>query len=137
MSVNQLPTLNAILNAIALSLLVAGFIQIKKKNVAKHRNIMLMALAASALFLTSYLIYHSQVGSNPYPYYDWTRTLYFVILIPHIILAALMVPFILVMVFWALRRRFEKHKKLAHFVWPVCVFVSLSGIFVYVMLYLR
>lgn len=96
---------------------------------------MLSALITSILFLTSYLIYHYQVGSIPYPHHDWTRPLYFAILIPHIILAALMVPFIITIVWWAFRENFEKHRRLAKFVWPVWMFVSVSGIIVYLMLY--
>jgi uncharacterized membrane protein YozB (DUF420 family) len=129
-------TVNALLNLGAAFLLVAGWWMIRRVgDWRKHRNVMLAALAVSALFLVSYLIYHAQVGSVPYPYQDWTRTLYFAVLIPHVILAALMVPFIVVAVVQALRHRFEAHRKIVRWVWPTWLFVSLSGVAVYLMLY--
>ncbi|MFH0881741.1 MAG: DUF420 domain-containing protein, partial [bacterium] len=84
----------------------------------------------------SYLIYHAQVGSVPYLHHDWTRILYFSILIPHVILAALMVPFIIAAVCFALKNDFVRHTKLTVWVWPVWMFVSVSGVVVYVMLYM-
>jgi uncharacterized membrane protein YozB (DUF420 family) len=96
---------------------------------------MIAALVASAVFLTTYLIYHYQVGSVPYPYYDWTRPLYFAILIPHVILAAVMVPFIITAVWFALRGQFERHRRIVRWLWPVWMFVSLSGLAVYLLLY--
>lgn len=129
-------TLNAVLNLISAILLTSGYINIKKRNVANHKRMMISALVSSALFLVSYLIYHYMVGSMPYPYHDWTRILYYIILAPHIILAALMVPFILAAVWFALKSQFDKHKKLVMWVWPVWMFVSVSGIIVYLMLYL-
>lgn len=96
---------------------------------------MITALVTSALFLTSYLIYHFNVGSVPYPLNDWTRPVYFTILIPHTILATVMTPFILIAVWQALKSNFEKHKKIVHWVWPVWMFVSVSGVAVYFMLY--
>lgn len=137
MSATDLPTLNAFLNLVAAVLLVIGHRHIKHGRVADHKRIMLMALAVSAAFLISYLIYHYQVGSVPYPHQDFSRYIYFAILIPHIVLAAVMVPFILVMVWQALRGQFEKHRRLARWVWPVWVFVSISGLVVYMMLYGR
>lgn len=97
---------------------------------------MLGAVSASAIFLISYLIYHAKVGSVPYPYHDWTRTLYFAILIPHVIFAALMVPFILVLLRLAFKDKRDKHKRLARWVFPVWSFVSLTGVLIYYMLYL-
>ena len=135
MNVTDLPTINALLNSIATILLVFGFVNIKRKRANVHKKFMLAALFASALFLISYLIYHSQVGSNPYPHYDWTRTVYFIILIPHVILAALMTPFIVILVWRAWKQDFAKHKKLARWVWPVWIYVSISGVLVYLMLY--
>lgn len=94
------------------------------------------ALVSSTLFLISYLIYHYRAGSVPYPYHDWTRVLYFVILIPHVILAAVMVPFIIAAVYFAIRGRFDKHTRITRWLWPVWMFVSISGVIVYIMLYL-
>jgi putative membrane protein len=135
--VSNLPTLNAILNLVSAVLLLLGYIAIKKQQRPVHKRWMLAAMVSSALFLISYLVYHYNVGSVPYPYYDWTRTVYFVILIPHIILAAVMVPFILAAVYFAFRGRFDKHRRLTVWVWPVWMFVSLSGLAVYLMLYWR
>lgn len=135
MNVTDLSTVNSILNAISASLLLAGRIYIKRNRPDLHKKIMLTAMATSAIFLISYLIYHNQVGSVPYERYDWTRPVYFAILIPHVILAAVMVPFILAAVWLALKGNFIKHKKIVRFVWPVWMFVSLSGIAVYLMLY--
>ncbi|MEW5794782.1 MAG: DUF420 domain-containing protein [Candidatus Zixiibacteriota bacterium] len=132
-----LPTLNAILNAITTALLVVGRMKIRQGKQDTHRRIMLTALVTSALFLISYSIYHAQVGSVPYPYHDWTRALYFVVLTPHVILAALQIPFVIALVWLALHGRFDRHRRLARYVWPVWMFVSISGVVVYLMLYWR
>ena len=136
MTAKDLPTINAILNSISALLLLAGFIQIKiKRNTAAHKKVMLFALLSSSLFLVSYLIYHSLIGSVPYARFDWTRPVYFAILIPHVILAGLMVPAIFFAVYFALKGKFTSHKKIVKWLWPVWIFVSVSGIIVYVMLY--
>lgn len=129
-------TLNAFLNALSAGLLLAGRIRIARNDMQGHKRIMLMALTTSAMFLISYVIYHAQVGSVPYPHHDWTRILYFVNLIPHVILAALMVPFIIAAVTFALKNDFARHTKLTVWVWPVWMYVSVSGVIVYTMLYL-
>jgi putative membrane protein len=135
MTASELPTLNAILNGCSLVLLVVGFTYIKRGNRAAHKRLMLSALISSALFLTSYLIYHAEAGSTPYPHHDWTRPAYFAVLIPHVTLAAVMVPFILAAVYYAWKNNFVKHTRITRWLWPVWVFVSLSGIIVYLMLY--
>ena len=135
MNVSTLPTVNALLNALAACLLLWGYVMIRRGRRDTHKKIMLSALVVSAAFLTTYLIYHAQVGSVPYQHHDWTRPLYFAILIPHIILAGLMVPFIVALVTFALRGNFTRHKRLARWVWPVWMFVSVSGVAVYLMLY--
>lgn len=132
-----LPTLNALLNAITTVLLIAGRLRIKRGDRDGHRRIMIMALVTSALFLISYSIYHVNVGSVPYPYKDWTRPVYFAVLIPHVILAAVQVPFVIRLVWLALSQSFERHRRLARWVWPVWIFVSVSGVLIYAMLYLR
>ncbi|MBZ0265479.1 DUF420 domain-containing protein [bacterium] len=136
MDVQNLPTLNAVLNSISAFLLIFGYLNIRSGRIQQHRAFMISALITSALFLTSYLFYHQQVGSVPYPHHDWTRTLYFTILIPHIILAALMVPFIITIVILAFREKFATHRKIARWVFPVWLFVSVSGVVIYVMLYI-
>lgn len=128
-------TLNASLNLISAFLLLKGYLKIRRGDRDGHRRFMIAALISSGLFLLSYLIYHYQVGSVSYPYHDWTRTLYFVILIPHIILAALMVPFIVLAVTFALREKFDRHTRITRWLWPVWMFVSVSGVVVYLMLY--
>lgn len=99
-----------------------------------HKKFMLMALLSSAMFLLCYLYYHYIVGSVPYPDH-WTKTIYLIILIPHVILAALMTPFIFFIVWKAFTEDFEKHKKLARIVFPVWVYVSVTGVIIYLMLY--
>ncbi len=130
-------TLNAVLNGSAAVFLLLGWLRIRRDRVnwQAHRNLMVVALALSTAFLISYLVYHAQVGSVPYPFHDWTRPLYFTILIPHVILAGLMTPFIIVLVIAALRQKFTLHRKLARWVWPVWMFVSITGVLVYLMLY--
>ncbi len=135
MTVHDLPTLNALLNLISASLLIFGRIQIKGNRPDRHRVIMIAALVSSSLFLISYSIYHSIVGSVPYAQHNWTRPLYFAILVPHVTLAGVMVPFILLAVYYAFRRKFEQHTKVTRILWPAWMFVSLSGIAVYLMLY--
>ncbi|HNE84304.1 MAG TPA: DUF420 domain-containing protein [bacterium] len=127
--------MNAILNSVSTVFLTLGYIAIRKKDRVQHKRYMVTALISSALFLTCYLIYHYQVGSVPYPYYDWTRPVYFVILVPHIILAAIMSPFIISAVHYAWIGEFAKHKRLMRWVWPVWMFVSVSGVVIYLMLY--
>ena len=135
MTIQTFPPIIAILNFISLLLLLWGRNKIKQGERDFHKKVMLTALGSSALFLIVYSIYHAQVGSVPYPIHDWSRTLYFIILVPHIILAGLMVPFILAAVWFALKGRFKTHRKLVKWVWPVWVYVSVSGVLVYLLLY--
>jgi len=135
MNMTDLSTLNALLNSLSAVLLFFGYRAIHKADRETHKKIMLAALGSSALFLISYLIYHYNVGSVPYPYHDWTRIVYLLILIPHIILAAVMSPFILIAVWFALRSDFERHRRIARWIWPVWMYVSVSGVTIYLMLY--
>ncbi|MEW6755555.1 MAG: DUF420 domain-containing protein [Candidatus Latescibacterota bacterium] len=135
MDAGGLPTLNAVLNTLSALLLIVGYRRIRRRDVHGHRRAMLGALLASALFLSSYLVYHGLAGSVPYPRHDWTRPLYFAVLIPHVVLAAVVVPFVAAVVWRALRRQFGPHRRLARWVWPVWIYVSLSGLGVYLMLY--
>ena len=130
-----LPTINAILNFVSAVLLIMGYFAIKKGNREQHQKFMSLALISSALFLSCYLVYHYQVGSVAYPRHDWTRPLYFLILIPHVILAMIMTPFIALLVKHAVKKDFVRHKKLAKWVFPVWVYVSITGVLVYLMLY--
>lgn len=135
MNASNLPTLNAALNALSAFLLIMGYREILRGELDRHRKWMIGALATSILFLISYLIYHWQVGSVPYPHHDWTRPVYFAILIPHIILAAVNVPLVLIVVRRAWRGDFERHRALAKWVWPSWIFVCVSGVAIYLMLY--
>jgi len=135
MTYGWMPTVNAFLNAVTAGLLIAGRVQIKRGRRDLHRRIMITALTTAALFLISYLFYHYQVGSVKYVKYDWTRPIYFFILTTHTILAAAMVPFIVAAVYFALKGKFERHKKITVWLWPVWIYVSVTGIVVYLMLY--
>lgn len=135
MDITTLPAINASLNGLSACLLALGYVQIRRNRVISHRTLMVCALVSSTVFMGSYLLYHAEVGSVPYPHQDWTRPVYFAILIPHIILAALNVPLIVSVVYLAARGRFDRHRRLARWVWPSWMFVSLSGITIYLMLY--
>ena len=135
MTVADLPTVNASLNALAGVLLVVGYILIRRGHRKAHQACMLAALGCSALFLTSYLYYHSQVGSVPFEGQGAARWVYFSVLISHTILAAA-VPFLaIVTVVRALRERFERHVAIARWTLPIWLYVSITGVVVYVMLY--
>lgn len=135
MSVTDLPALNATLNAISTVLLLTGYVFIRRGQWRKHRACMIAALVMSALFLTSYVIYHLQVGSVPFTKTGWIRTVYFAVLIPHVILAAAITPMVLVTVSRALSSRFDKHRAIARWTLPLWLYVSVTGVIVYLMLY--
>ena len=130
-----LPTLNAILNATSAVCIVSGFLFIRRKQVNAHRACMIAALIASALFLVSYLYYHAQVGSVPFQGQGWIRPVYFTILISHTVLAVVIVPLVLVTLTRALRGRFDRHKKIARWTFPLWLYVSITGVIVYLLLY--
>lgn len=132
---SALPHLNALLNFMSACFLLLGFKAIKSGRIERHRVLMCLALVSSTFFLVFYLIHHANVGSVPYLVEGWSRYLYFSILIPHVILAALMVPFIIALLYRISRGDIDGHKRLARWVWPVWMFVSVSGIIVYVMVY--
>jgi uncharacterized membrane protein YozB (DUF420 family) len=127
--------LNAALNATASVLLTTGWILIKSRRIAQHRAVMIAAVVTSALFLTSYLVYHAQVGSKHFPGTGWIRAVYFSVLIPHTILAAVVLPMVLVTFVRGLRRDDPRHRRLAKWTMPLWLFVSVSGVIVYLMLY--
>ena len=135
MTAAGLPDLNAGLNALSALFLGLGYFLIRRRRRRMHMRAMLAALVTSALFLCSYLLYHWTVGSVPYPHQDWTRWLYFAVLIPHAVLAMVMVPFILLSLWHAYRKQFGRHARITRWVWPVWMYVSVSGVVVYAMLY--
>lgn len=133
--ISALPTVNASLNGLAALLLLAGFVAIRSGNRELHRKLMLAAFACSVLFLVCYLVYHSQVGSKRFPGTGSIRTFYLALLASHTVLAAV-VPFGAIL---ALRRglqgKFEQHRRLTRWVWPVWMYVSVTGVVIYWMLY--
>lgn len=135
MSVTDLPALNASLNGIATVLLVTGWVFIKRGDRRRHKQCMVAALVTSALFLTSYAIYHAQVGSVPFRGTGVIRTIYFIVLIPHVILAAAIVPPVLITASRGLTARYDKHRRIARWTLPLWLYVSITGVIVYVMLY--
>jgi len=135
MSVQDLPLVNSILNTITVVLLTLGWIQIKKGNKEAHRKLMTAAFTVSALFLVGYLVHKFTVGPKLFPMQGWPRALYFSILIPHTILAMVNLPFILAAIWFAFTGKFESHKKITRWLWPSWMFVSVTGVLVYLMLY--
>lgn len=135
MTVTDLPTLNASLNALATVLLTAGWYFIRTRQRNAHRLCMLMAVGVSAAFLTSYLIYHYYVGSVAFTGTGAIRVVYFTILISHVVLAAAIVPMILMSLSRALSSRFDQHRRIARWTMPLWLYVSVTGVVVYWMLY--
>jgi putative membrane protein len=134
-SAAELPTINATLNSLSAAFLILGFIFIKSKNIKAHKACMLSAFASSILFLISYLIYHYQVGSVPFKGQGAIRTVYFTILLTHTILAVVVVPLALITLFRALQENFPKHRRIARWAFPIWLYVSVTGVLVYMMLY--
>jgi len=130
-----LPTLNALLNSTASVLLVLGFVAIKQKKVARHRACMLAAFLVSCVFLVCYVIHHLQVGSVPFRGPRALRAVYFAILVPHVLLAITVVPLALTTISRGLKGNIAKHRPLARVTLPIWLFVSVSGVVVYLMLY--
>ena len=135
MNVADLPALNAALNGAATLFLIAGYIFIRRRQIPAHRASMLAAVATSALFLMSYVIYHANAGSKPFVGTGPVRAVYFVILITHIVLAAAIVPMVLMTLSRALRSRFDRHAAIARRTLPLWLYVSVTGVVIYAMLY--
>lgn len=135
MDVSGLPAVNAGLNSISAVLLGAGYYFIRQGEREKHRAMMLAAFAASCLFLTSYLVYHYHAGSVPFQGQGWIRPVYFTILITHIILAAAIVPLALITLTRALREKYDRHRRIARWTFPIWMYVSVTGVVIYLMLY--
>jgi putative membrane protein len=133
--VGALPALNAILNATSAACLAAGWVAIRRRRIAVHRACMLGAFCVSVLFLVSYVVYHALAGSRPFTGQGWIRPVYFALLISHVVLAAAMVPFVLTTLYRALGADFARHVRLARFTLPVWLYVSVTGVVVYLLLY--
>ncbi len=135
MSVSDLPALNATLNGVATVFLVAGYAFIRARKLVAHRASMVAAVTASALFLASYVVYHANAGSKPFQGTGPVRAVYFAILITHIVLAAAIVPMVLMTLARAIRQRFDRHAAIARWTLPIWLYVSVTGVVIYAMLY--
>lgn len=133
--ISQLPHLNAMLNTTSALLLIAGYRFIRRGRVIAHRNCQLSAFLTSVLFLTSYLTYHYYHGDTKFLGQGIVRPIYFTILITHIILAIVILPLVLITLFRALRGDFHRHRRIARWTLPIWLYVSVTGVIVYVMLY--
>ncbi|MBI1976484.1 MAG: DUF420 domain-containing protein [Candidatus Omnitrophica bacterium] len=132
---SSLPALNAGLNATTTLLILLGYWLIKQKAWTGHALCMILAMITSTLFLISYLIYHAHHGSTPFPGQGWIRPVYFSILITHTILAVVIVPMVLRTFYFAVRGRFDRHLRLARWTFPIWLYVSVTGVVIYWMLY--
>ncbi|MCY4186947.1 MAG: DUF420 domain-containing protein [Bryobacterales bacterium] len=135
MEFTDLPALNASLNSLAAVFLLLGYAFVRRGELQKHRACMLCAFGASLAFLTSYLVYHWQVGSVPFPGQGWIRPVYFSILISHVVLAIVVLPLAVVTLRRAWRGNFDRHRALARWTWPIWMYVSVTGVIIYGMLY--
>lgn len=133
--ISSLPHLNALLNSTSALFLVAGYSFIRAGRVAAHRTCQILALSASVLFLASYLTYHYYHGATRFTGQGIVRSVYFTILTSHTILAVVIVPLVLLTVYRAARRDFVRHRKIARWTLPLWLYVSVTGVFVYLMLY--
>jgi uncharacterized membrane protein YozB (DUF420 family) len=132
---STLPIVNAVLNGSAAVLILTGIYLIKTGRQRAHRAVMIMAFVTSSLFLVSYLTYHAHIGSKHFPGTGLARTVYFSILLTHTILAAVVVPLVLITLTRGLKARFARHRAIARWTYPVWLYVSVTGVVIYLMLY--
>ena len=130
-----LATVNAVLNGGAACFLLTGYAFIRKKKIKAHRTCMVTAVVLSSLFLVTYLLHHAQVGSVPFQHEGWIRGVYLAVLVPHVVLAAVIVPLALFTIYRGWTERIEKHREIARWTLPLWLYVSVSGVAVYLMLY--
>ena len=135
MTVHDLPAVNASLNALSGILLLTGYLLIRARRIQQHRACMIAAFATSSLFLICYLVYHAQVGSVRFPRQGFVRPLYYTILITHVTLAATVPPLAIVTLSRGLKARYTKHRRIARWTFPIWLYVSITGVLVYVLLY--
>ncbi|MGH9512423.1 MAG: DUF420 domain-containing protein [Terriglobales bacterium] len=129
------PVIDATMNGVSTALLLVGHSLLKSGRIAAHRAFMIAALVSSTIFLASYLYFHYHVGSVHFQGQGWSRPVYFMILISHVILAAAIVPLVIITLTQALRERFDKHRAIARWTYPLWLYVSVTGVIVYFMLY--
>ena len=136
MSLNDLPAFNASFNGLAAIFLTAGFIFIRRKNRAAHQKCMVAAVCSSVLFLCGYLTYHFVVhGLTKFQNPPWFRPIYLTLLLTHTVLAVTIVPLIIITLTRALRERFDAHRRIARWTWPLWMYVSVTGVVIYFLLY--
>jgi uncharacterized membrane protein YozB (DUF420 family) len=141
MSFSDLPAVNACLNALSACCLVAGYVSIRRGRIEAHRNLMAAAFAASTLFLVGYITYHSYVayylqrGPTRFLEPAWFRPFYLVILLTHTVLAMAIVPMVLITLYRAVKGRFEQHRRIARWTLPIWLYVSVTGVTIYLLLY--
>jgi len=135
MSVHDLPAVNATLNALSAILLLIAYVLIRRRRIEQHRLVMLAAFATSTLFLISYVVYHAQVGSVRFTREGFVRPLYLTILATHVVLAATVPVLATITLSLGLRRRFARHRSIARWTFPIWMYVSVTGVLVYVLLY--
>jgi putative membrane protein len=135
LSVHDLPAVNATLNALSGILLIIGYVLIRSRRIEQHRKVMIAAFITSSLFLASYLVYHAQVGSVRFPRHGFVRPLYYTILITHVTLAATVLPLAIITLSRGLKARFAQHRRIARWTFPIWLYVSVTGVLVYVLLY--
>ena len=135
MTVHDLPAVNATLNGISGILLTIGYILIRTRRIELHRKVMISAFITSSLFLVCYVVYHAQVGSVRFTRQGFVRPLYYTILVTHVTLAASVVPLAIITLTRGLKGRFVQHKRIARWTFPIWLYVSVTGVLVYVLLY--
>jgi putative membrane protein len=135
LTVHDLPAVNASLNAISGVLLVAGYLLIRARRIEQHRRCMIAAFTASSLFLICYVVYHAQVGSVRFTRQGFVRPLYYSILITHVTLAVVVVPLAIMTLSRGLQARYPRHRAIARWTLPIWLYVSVTGVLVYVLLY--
>jgi len=135
MSLSDLPAVNAGLNTLSTIFLTAGYLFIRAQRQAAHRNCMIGAVVSSTLFLACYVIYHYNAGRTTFRDPAWFRPIYLTILLTHTILAVVIVPMVLVTLYHAARRQFERHKRISRWTWPIWMYVSVTGVLIYFLLY--
>jgi putative membrane protein len=134
-TISDLPAVNACLNGASTVLLTIGYIQIKRGNKIAHRNCMVGAVITSSIFLTCYLVYHHFAGRTTFQNPQWFRPIYLLILVTHTVLAVAIVPMVITTVLLAVRQRWESHKRTARWTWPIWMYVSVTGVVIYLLLY--
>ncbi|MGH7311493.1 MAG: DUF420 domain-containing protein [Candidatus Rokuibacteriota bacterium] len=135
LDVSALPALNAVLNATSAALLMVGYVFIRRRRVVAHLACMLGAFGVSTLFLVSYVVYHYYAGSRPFAGQGWIRPVYFALLISHIVLAAAIVPLALTTIYRGLTGQFPRHRRIARWTLPIWLYVSVTGVAIFLMLY--